>query len=409
MLIYVDAAAEAVRDVAIVGVGQSRFGRRNDANLQELAWEAVREALSDAKLSQRDIQYSVVSNMGLWSAEELPAVVVNEYCGLTPVGSHRVEAACASGSAGVVSAYNMVASGAVDVAMVIGVEKMNESPTDAVVELIGRAGYYLWEFENFGLTFPGYYALHMSAYMSQYGATEEDFCRAAIKAHHYGSLNSKAQFRSEITMEQCMSSKYVAWPIKLYDSSPITDGAAALILAGGEVAGKITDTPVWIRSIGYATGTANLSKRLDFTGLDAARRAADAALRRVGLERRNVGNHFDVAEVHDCFTIAEVMAYEDLGIAERGTGVQLLREGQTYKGGLIPVNLDGGLKAKGHPIGATGVSMMAGLTDQLLQRVQPRERQADIRRGWALAHNVGGTGHYAYVTLLSLSREGGPQ
>ncbi len=216
-----------MRDVAIVGVGQSRFGRRNDVNLQELAWEAVREALSDAKLSQKDIQYSVVSNMGLWSAEELPAVVVNEYCGLTPVGSHRVEAACASGSAGVVSAYNMVASGAVDIAMVIGVEKMNESPTDAVVELIGRAGYYLWEFENFGLTFPGYYALHMSAYMSQYGATEEDFCRAAIKAHHYGSLNPKAQFRSEITMEQCLSSKYVAWPIKLYDSSPITDGAAA--------------------------------------------------------------------------------------------------------------------------------------------------------------------------------------
>ncbi len=397
-----------MRDVAIVGVGQSRFGKRNDVNLQELAWEAVREALSDAKLSQKDIQYSVVSNMGLWSAEELPAVTVNEYCGLTPTGSHRVEAACASGSAGVTSAYNMVASGAVDIAIAIGIEKMNESPTDTVVELIGRAGYYLWEFENFGLTFPGYYALHMNAYMSQYGATEEDFCRAAVKAHHYGSLNPKAQFRNEITVEQCLSSKYVAWPIKLYDASPITDGAAAIILASGEVARKITDTPIWIRSIGYATGSANLTKRLDFTGLEAARRAAEAALRRVGLERREIWRYFDVAEVHDCFTIAEVMAYEDLGIVERGAGIQLIRDGQTYKGGLLPINLDGGLKAKGHPIGATGVSMIAGLTDQLLQRVEPRERQADIRKGWALAHNVGGTGHYAYITLLSLDREGTP-
>jgi len=340
--------------------------------------------------------------VGGWSSEALPAVVVGEYCGLVPKSGIRVEAACATGSAAVRTAYHMVASGEADIVMAVGVEKMNESPTPTVVEFIGRAGNYFWEFENFGLTFPGYYALYATAYMHRYGATEEDLCKVAVKNLYYGSLNPKAQFQRAITVEECLNSRYVAWPLKLYDSSPITDGAAAVILAGEEAAKKLTDTPVWIKAIGYANGTANLSKRQDFIGLEAAQVAAKMAYKKAGIDPENPVKHLDVAEVHDCFTIAEIMAYEDLGFAKRGEGYKLIREGQTYIGGLIPVNVDGGLKAKGHPIGATGVSMIAELTKQLRQQME-KSRQAPIKNGMALAHNIGGTGHYAFVTILSLT------
>ncbi len=389
--------------MAVVGYGHSRFGVRSDVNMAELAWEAIKEALETSGLEPKDIEHVVVANAGGWSSEPLPAVVVAEYAGLTGKPLHRVEAACASGSAAVASAYEAVASGMADIAIAVGIEKMNESPTPTVVEFIGRAGNYFWEFENFGLTFPGYYALYATAYMARYGATEEDLCQVAVKNHYYASMNPKAQFQRKIDLETCMKSRYIAWPVKLYDSSPITDGAAAVVLASEEVAKKLTDSPVWIHSIGAASGTANLSKRDDYSGLKAAQLAALAAYKRAGLEPENTARYFDAAEVHDCFTIAEVMAYEDLGFVRRGEGYKLVREGQTYKGGLIPVNLSGGLKAKGHPIGATGVSMIAELTKQLLHKVEPG-RQADIRKGLVIAHNVGGTGHYAYVTILGLEK-----
>ena len=390
-------------NVAVVGVGHSKFGVRNDVNMPELAWEAVKQALEDSGLEQKDIEYVVVSNAGGWSSEPLPAVVISEYTGLTPKGTVRVEAACASGSAAVKLAYDIVASGHVDIAMAVGIEKMNESPTPTVVEFIGRAGNYFWEFHNFGLTFPGYYALYATAYMNKYGATEEDLCKVAVKNHYYGARNPKAQFQKEVTLEKCMASRYIAWPLKLYDCSPITDGATAVILANEEIAKKLTDTPVWISSIGYATGTSNLSKRTTFTSLEAGVEAAEMAYRRAGIGGEDPTKYIDVAEVHDCFTIAEVIAYEDLRFAKRGEGIQLIRDEQTYIGGKIPVNLSGGLKAKGHPIGATGEGMIAELTNQLKNRVE-KERQAPIKNGVALAHNIGGTGHYAYITILSLSK-----
>jgi len=392
--------------VAVVGYGHSKFGVRNDVNMAELAYEAIKEALETANLEPKDIEHVTVANAGGWSSEPLPAVVVAEYAGLTDKPLHRVEAACASGSSAVATAYMAVASGQADIAMAVGLEKMNESPTPTVVEFIGRAGNYFWEFQNFGLTFPGYYALYATAYMSRYGATEEDMCQVAIKNHYYASMNPRAQFPRRIDMETCMKSRYIAWPLKLYDSSPITDGAAAVVLASEEVAKKLTDSPVWIHAIGSSSGTANLSKRDNFTGLRAAQLAAQMAYKRAGLEAENAARYFDAAEVHDCFTIAEIMAYEDLGFAKRGEGYKLVKEGQTYIGGLIPVNLSGGLKAKGHPIGATGVSMVVELTKQLLHKVEPG-RQAPIKKGMAIAHNVGGTGHYAYVTILGLEKPRG--
>ena len=381
--------------IAVVGIGHSKFGRRTDVGIGELAFESIKQAVDDAGVDRKDISNVVIGNMGGWSQESLPAVVVDEYAGLSGAGTMRVEAACASGSAALKSAYNSVLSGEGNLAMAVGVEKMTEVDTPTAVELIGRAGSYFWEFENFGMTFPAYYALHAVAHMNRFGTTEEDLARVAVKAHHYGAMNPLAQFQKEITLEKALGSQVVAWPLKLYDACPLTDGSAAVVLASEEVAKRLTDTPIWIRGVGSSSDSANLSRRGSYVGLEAAVRAAKSAysMAKVGPE------DIDVATAHDCFTIAELMAYEDLGFCKKGEGARMIREGQTEIGGKIPVNLDGGLKAKGHPVGATGVSMTVEITKQL--RGEAGKHQAPIRKGIGLVHNIGGTGHYAYVTILS--------
>lgn len=381
--------------VAIVGIGHSKFGRRTDVNVAELAFESIKKAVDDAGVDKHDIKNVVVGSAGGWYEESLPAVIVNEYAGLSSVGTMRVEAACASGSAALKAAYNSILSGEGDVAMAVGIEKMTEVDTMTSVELIGRAGSYMWEFENYGMTFPAYYALYAVAHMNKFGTTEEDMSRVAVKAHHYGSLNPLAQFQKEITLEKAMGSQVVSWPLKLYDACPLTDGSAAVILASEETAKKLTDTPIWIKGVGYSSDSANLSRRSDYVGLEASVEAAKRAYAMAKVTPDTV----DVATCHDCFTIAELMAYEDLGFCKKGEGAKLIREGQTEVGGRIPVNLDGGLKAKGHPIGATGVSMAVEITKQL--RNEAGNHQAPIKNGVGLVHNVGGTGHYAYVTVLS--------
>lgn len=383
------------RKVAVVGIGHSRFGRRTDVNVAELAFESIKQAIEDAGIDRKDVGFVSVGSAGGWYEEALPAVVINEYAGLKSVGTMRVEAACASGSAAVKVARDMIASGETDIALAVGVEKMSEVDTLTSVELIGRAGSYMWEFENYGMTFPAYYALYAVAHMNRFGTTTEDLARVAVKAHKYGAMNPLAQFQREITVEKVLTSQVVAWPLKLYDSCPLTDGSAAVVLASEDVAKKLTDTPIWIRAIGYSSDSANLSKRDDYIGLKASVVAAERAYDTAKVRPEQI----DVATCHDCFTIAEIMAYEDLGFCKKGEGAKLVREGQTEIGGSIPVNLDGGLKAKGHPIGATGVSMIVEITKQL--RNEAGRRQANIKNGIGLAHNVGGTGHYAYVSILS--------
>jgi acetyl-CoA C-acetyltransferase len=380
---------------AIVGIGHSRFGRRTDVDLGELAFESIKQALDDAGVDRKDIGNVVVGSAGGWYEESLPAVVVDEYAGLSGAGTMRVEAACASGSAAIKAAYDSILSGETDVALAVGVEKMTEVDTPTSVELIGRAGSYTWEFENFGMTFPAYYALYAVAHMNRFGTTEEDLARVSVKAHHYGAMNPLAHFQKEITLEKALSSQVVSWPLKLYDSCPLSDGSAAVVLASERAAKKLTDTPIWVRGVGYSSDTANLSRRDDYVGLGAAARAAAKAYAMARVSPADI----DVATAHDCFTIAELMAYEDLGFCKKGEGAKLIRDGETELGGKIPVNLDGGLKAKGHPIGATGVSMAVEVTKQL--RGEAGRRQAPIRNGVGLMHNVGGTGHYAYVTILS--------
>jgi acetyl-CoA C-acetyltransferase len=380
--------------VAIVGVGHSKFGDRRDVNLPELAFEAAKPAFEDASLTSKDVDFLSVGTAGGWYEEFLPAVVISEYLGLSGKGLVRCEAACASGSAAVATACNMITSGQSDVAMAIGIEKMSEIEVLTAMELIGRAGYYTWEFHNFGMTFPGYYALYATAHMEKFGTTEKDLAEVAVKNHKYGAMNPDAHLQRAISVDDVLSSRVVAWPLKLYDCCPMSDGAAAVILASEDKAKTLTDSPVWIEGIGISSDTANVSKRSDFTGLHATVAASETAFKTANVSPDQI----DVADVHDCFTIAELLAYEDLGFCKKGEGARMIEDGETEIGGRIPVNVDGGLKAKGHPIGATGASMIVGLTRQL--RKQAGRCQAPIKNGLALAHNIGGTGHYCYVTIL---------
>jgi len=388
-----------LRKVAIIGVGNSKFGNRSDVNVAELAFEAVKPSLEDAGIDAKDVEFVALGSVGAgaWYEELLPAVVTAEYCGLTSAGLVRCEAACASGSAAFQTVYSMVASGQAEIAMALGVEKMREIDTPTAMEWIGRAGYYFWEFHNFGLTFPAYYALHANAHMAKFGTTEEDLALVAVKNHKYGAMNPLAHLQNKITVDDVLSSMVIASPLKLFDCCPMTDGAASIIVASEEKAKELKiDTPVWVAGIGYSSGTANLSRRRDYVGLEASVQAAQMAYKVAGV----TPNQIDFAEVHDCFTIAEIMAYEDIGLCDKGEGAKLLREGQTEIGGKIPVNVDGGLKAKGHPIGTTGCSMIYELTKQLREEAVEKGRQVPLKNYIGLAHNVGGTGHYCYVTIL---------
>lgn len=387
------------RKVGIVEAGQSKFGNRLDVNVRELAAESFTEALNKSdNLEKDDIEFASIGSAGAGQMYEegLTAPMLCEYLGLTPIGTQRTEAACATGMSAVHLIYNMIASGQIDVGVALGVEKMTEIPTQLMMEFIGRAGSYLWEFENFGPTFPGYYAMYASAHMANCGTEEEDLARVAVKNHHYGSMNEKAYLKKEIDIEEAMNSDLIAYPLKLYYCCPINDGSSTVIMASEEKAKELTEDPVWVTGLGSGTSAVNLSNRNSFIGVESAQVAADKAYDMAGVGPDDI----DIATVHDCFESAEIMAYEDLGFCDKGDGKELIREEQTYAGGDYPTNLCGGLKSKGHPIGATGTAMIYELNKQLLEKADPSERQASIDNGTALAHNVGGSGHYSYVTIL---------
>lgn len=383
--------------VGIIGVGCSKFGRRDDVTIQELAYEAVREALDDAGVTQDDVDLSIVGSVNTRGYELMPAVPVNEYCGFAGKGPTRVEAACATGAAAVYTAYTSIAAGMADIAIAIGVEKMTEVDTATSLAIGGRAGNYLWEFHQYGTTFPAYYAIHASAHMARFGTSEEQMARVAVKAHRNAAKNPKAHFQKEITVEDVLNSRVITHPLKLYDCSPISDGSSAAILASEEKIRELgIDDAVWIEGIGYASDTANMTNRESFVGLKATVMAAEMAYRRAGIDEPL--RQLDVATVHDCFTIAEIMAYEDLRFCRKGEGGKFVEEGKSEIDGVLPVNTFGGLKAKGHPLAATGVAMVYELVRQL--REEAGKLQVEVRNGRALLHNVGGTGHFAFVMIL---------
>lgn len=384
--------------VAVVGIGHSHFGIREDASLRELAFEAVAACLRDADVPLGDVQSMVVSV----ASDELscalqPSAQVVDYIGFHPKPSFRVEGACASGSMAVRTGWMNVASGLADLVLVVGAEKMTEVPTPRATEVLGRAGDFLWEYP-FGMTFPGYYALIARAHMAKYGTTEEQLAAVAVKNHHYGALNPYAHMRKEITLEKALSSFVVASPLKLYDCCLISDGAAAVLLASEKLAHRISKKPIWIRGLGLGTGSLSLAHREDMTSLGATVEAARQAYEMAGVGPKDI----DVAVAHDCFTIAEIVAYEDLGFCAKGEGGQLVQSGETSIGGRIPVNIDGGLKSKGHPIGTTGVSMAVEISKQLRGEAEDGRQVAGAEVG--LSHNVGGNGQHAVVHVFSQAK-----
>jgi acetyl-CoA C-acetyltransferase len=383
--------------VGIIGLGQSRFGIRSDASLRELAFEAVKACLEDAGVPLADVASMIVSV----ASDELsfalqPSAQVGDYLGFHPKPSFRVEAACASGSMAVRAGWMNVASGLADLVLVVGAEKMTEVPTPTATEVLGRAGDFIWEYP-FGMTFPGYYAMIARAHMAKYGTTQEQLAAVAVKNHYYGAMNPYAHMQKEITLDKAMNSFMVADPLKLYDCCLISDGAAAILLASEEMAKRLSKDPIWMRGLGLGTGSLALAHRDDLTTLGATVEAADQAYGMAGIVPKQV----DVAVVHDCFTIAEIVAYEDLGFCPRGEGGPWVEDRQTYIGGETPVNVDGGLKSKGHPIGTTGVSMAVEIAKQLRGEADPGRQVPDAEIG--LSHNVGGNGQHSAVHIFSRS------
>lgn len=379
--------------VAIVGIGHGTFGTRSDASVQELAFEAFRDALEDAGLERAEVDASVVGAVPEYHRQRSLAGVVQEYLGLLPKPTWLTEVACASGSAAVRSAWLAIRAGVHDVVAVIGCQKMTELTTAEILALMGRVGDVQWE-SGFGTTFPGYYAMFARRHMHDFGTTREQLLAVAIKNHHYGSMNPHALFRKEITLEKAMASDEVATPFQVYDCCANADGAACVILAGEDVASRVSGRPVWLAGLGCATASMSVLRRPSLTGLPSAEQAAAEAYAMAGV----CPDDIQVADVHDCFTIAEIMAYEDLGFCAKGEGGPFVEEGRAHIGGKVAVNVDGGLKAKGHPIGATGVSMTYEIAKQL--RGEAGARQVpDATVG--LTHNVGGIGQYCFVHVLT--------
>jgi acetyl-CoA C-acetyltransferase len=379
--------------VGIVGIGHTAFGRRSDATVQEVAFEAFRDALTDAGTARDAIDAAVIGSVPEYHKQRSLAGVIQEYLGLVPQPTWLTEVACASGSAAIRTGWMAIKAGVHDMVAVIGCQKMTELATAEILSLMGRVGDVQWE-SGFGTTFPGYYAMFARRHMHEFGTTREQLLDVAVKNHHYGAMNPKALFRKPITAAKAAASDDVASPFQVYDCCANADGAACVILASEERARELGDRTVWLSGLGAASASMSVLRRPHLTGLPSAERAAAAAYAMAGVAAGDI----DVADVHDCFTIAEIMAYEDLGFCDRGAGGRFIEERQSYIGGTAPVNVDGGLKAKGHPIGATGVSMTYEIVLQL--RGEAGERQVpDASVG--LTHNVGGIGQYCFVHVLT--------
>lgn len=383
--------------VAIIGVGQSAFVRSYPGSIRELAFEGFKEAMQDAQITTRDIGASVICSAPEYDKQRSPAGVFAEYLGLNPQPTFYVESLCSSSSMGVRLAYSLVESGLHDVVAVVGFQKMSEISSSESQERMGRGADIQWE-SPFGTMMPAYYAMYARGHMEKYGTTPDDLALIRVKAATYGQLNAKAVYRKPVTFDMFTDPENrmagpVASPLRVGDCCANADGSSCIIVANEEKAKAFSKKPVWIMGLGAATTSVNLAGRDLFSGLTVAQEAGRQAYEMAGI----TANDVDVAEVHDCFTIAEMMAYEDLGFAEPGQGKELIKGRETYKEGSIPVNVDGGLLSKGHPIGATGGSQIRTIVLQL--RDEAGDIQVDAPQ-IGLVHNIGGVGLYGNVTIL---------
>jgi len=409
------------RGVAIVGAGMSKFGAFPGKATRDLFVEAFQEmrASVDKGLDPKAIEALYVGNYSsdLFEGQGHTAPIMADWVGLAPLPATRIEDACASSGVALRQGIIAIASGLYDVILVGGIEKMTDLPTERVTDTLATAGDAIYEIPA-GFTFPGFYAAMATAYMAQYGATPETFMQVGLKNHDNGALNDKAQFGARIA--DIMASKkaraaqkgrpvpewademaflhddranpIISWPMRLFDCSPISDGAAALLLVGEDLARSFTDDPLYVIGSGQASDVA-IHDRLELTTLRAARLAGQQAYEMAGVSPADV----KVAEVHDCFTIAEIIATEDLGFFPAGAGWEAAEEGQTARNGSRPINTSGGLKSKGHPVGASGAGQVIEIWKQLRGVASARQVPgADL----GLTHNVGGTGQTCVVHIF---------
>src|SRR5215813_4424894 len=381
-----------MRRVAVIGVGVTKFGK-HDRTSAELFAQAAADAITDAGIAPSAIQALYFGNVtgGETERQLHMAPLAATLLGLPAIPTTRFENACASSHVAFRHAVMEIASGVSDVVMVGGAERILHVPTDAATECFAYCSDATFE-QPAGLTFPGVFALIARAHMDKYGTTEEQMAHVAVKNHRHGALNPKAQFQKEITIEAVLTSAYVADPLKLFDCCPFTDGGAALVLASEEVARKHRRA-VWVLGSAAASDTMFMHEKRDLSRVTASERAAAAAYRQAGKSPTDV----DVVELHDCFTIAEIVATEGLGFFEPGAGGVAAEKGWTSLGGKIPVNPSGGLKAKGHPIGATGAAQIAEIVTQL--RGEAGARQVEGART-GLTHTLGGNTATVLVSLF---------
>jgi acetyl-CoA C-acetyltransferase len=379
------------RKVAVVGVGCTKLGEHWDKSLRTLSTEAGALALMDAGIDGNEIEALFIGNMsaGRFVGQEHLAALAAEQAGLIPIPATRCEAACASGALAFAKACQSIRAGEHDIVVAAGAEKMTDlKGTDAISTLMG-AGDQEWE-SSIGLTFAGLYALMARAYMHRYGMTRDELALVPVKNHLHGMKNPYAQFHMEVSVDQVKKSSLIADPLRLLDCSPITDGAAAIILAS-EKAAKRFENPVWVHGVGQASDTLALHNRADIVYTAAAEHAAKMALQKASITIDKI----NMAEVHDCFSIAEVLAYEALGFAGKGKAKDLLNSKDTTIGGRIPVNTDGGLKM-GHPVGASGIKQIIEVARQI--RGIAGNQVKDCNYG--LTHSVGGSGATCIVSVL---------
>jgi len=380
--------------VAIIGIGTTRFGELWDHGFRDLITRAGADAIIDAGIDGEDIQGLYIGSMspGLFASQEHVSALVCDYSGLSGIPATRVEAACASGGLALREAYIAIKSGIADIVVAGGVEKMTDVSTEsATINLMG-AGDQEWEAFK-GVTFPALYALMARRHMHEYGTTIEQISQVAVKSHYNASMNPNAQFPFKVSLEQVMNSAMVSDPLRLLHCSPITDGASAVVLASEDRAKELVDDPVWIVASSLATDTIALHDRKSLSRMKASILAAKNAYKQANLKPKDI----DFAEVHDCFSIAEIMAIEALNFCNLGEGGKLTEDGETEIGGGIPINTSGGLKAKGHPVGATGIAQAIEATLQLRGDAGKRQVE-DAETG--LIHNVGGSGATCVIHIL---------
>jgi acetyl-CoA C-acetyltransferase len=384
-----------MNDVYVIGAGQTAFGsfpERSYRGLFAEAYEAARDSV-DGGIDTDDIDEAIVGSLGVGGRQlGLSGPAVTEHIGLHNVPSSRIENACAAGGFAVRQGVQAIRSGMADVVLASGYEVMSDMSGDVTKYWLGVSGETEWE-RLTGTTFSGVYAQMASAYLDEYDATAEDLSRVAVKNHANGAKNPKAHLDFTCSLEDAVGAPEVAEPLTLYHCCPTSDGAAVVLLASEDAVGEFTDERVRVAGVGAASDRVGLAGRESYTALSASETAAETAYGDAGLGPDDIS----FGEVHDCFAIAELLAYEDLGFCDRGEAPQLLREGVTDADGELPVNTSGGLKSKGHPIGATGTGQVVEVFDQLTGRAG--DRQLDDPR-YGLTHNVGGSGGATVVHIF---------